>query len=108
MVHAPPVVSAEIAVPPVARVNCDGFTVMSGLVLGLLLASVTFVAVTVKLPLVFNVTLKDFVPATRAALDGSVAVESLDRIRIVSVAVLIRFQLASTAFTVTLESVPAV
>ena len=47
-------------------------------------------------------------PATSAASEGSVAFVSLLVIRTVSVALLVRFQKASTAFTVTLNGVPAI
>src|SRR5216683_2721813 len=65
-------------------------------------------AVTVWLPAVLSVTLKDFVPATSAALEGRTALASEEVIAAVSVALVIRFQLASTALTVTLNAVPAV
>src|ERR1043166_6938255 len=97
-----------MALPPVAWLNCDGLTEMAGLVLGALLASVTLVAVMVKLPLALKVTLNDFVPATRAAFAGRVAVESVEVIFTVSVTVLTRFQLASTAVTVTAKKVPEI
>src|SRR5438876_915385 len=93
-----------MAPPPVAGVICEELTAIDGLVLGDLLASVTLVAVTVKLPLVPKVTLKAFVPATRSEFVGRVAVVSLLVILIVSVAVLIRFQFAYTALTVTLKA----
>src|SRR5260370_23624225 len=65
-------------------------------------------AVTVWLPPVLRVTLKDFVPATSAALDGRTAFASEEVIAAVSVALVIRFQFASTALTVILNAVPAV
>src|SRR6266849_4859464 len=65
-------------------------------------------AVTVWLPAVLSVTLKDFVPATSAALEGRTAFASEEVIAAVSVALVIRFQFASTALTVTLNAVPAV
>ena len=58
-------------------------------------------------PAVFSVTLKLFVPEIRAALAGSSALASLEVTATVSF-VLIMFQLASTALTVTLKAVPAV
>ena len=64
-------------------------------------------AVTVALPPVFSVTLKAFVPPESAALAGKIAFASLDVIATVSL-VLIKFQFASTALTVTLKAVPAV
>src|SRR5438093_224304 len=66
------------------------------------------VAVTVWLPAVLRVTLKFLVPATSAALAGRIALLSLDVIPILSITVLTRFQLASTALTVTVNAVPAV
>ena len=66
------------------------------------------VAVKVFEPAVFAVTEKVFVPATRAALEGSVALASVEVMPAVSVIVLTRFQLASTALTVTLKALPAV
>ena len=68
---------------------------------------VTSLAVTVAAPAVLSVTLKDFVPATKAALAGSVAFASLDVMLTVSL-VLTTFQFASTELTVTLKAVPAV
>src|SRR6266550_2035859 len=93
--------------------NCNftkdaAFTVMDELVLAVLVPSVLSVAVTVRLPPDFKVTLKVFVPATRAALAGSTALLSDEVIATVSVAFVITFQLASTALTVTLNAVPAV
>ena len=55
-------------------------------------------------PAVFKVTVKSRVPATRAALDGSVAAVSDDVIATVGVAEETTFQFASTAFTVTVAS----
>src|SRR5205823_12093997 len=68
---------------------------------------VTLEAVTVELPTVFRVMVNDFVPDASAAFAGSVAAESLEVIFTVSF-VLIKFQFASTEFTVTLNDVPAV
>jgi hypothetical protein len=65
------------------------------------------VAVTVREPAVLSVTLNVFVPATSAAFAGSDAFASEDVIPTVSVEET-RFQFASTAFTVTLNDVPAV
>ena len=81
---------------------------MEGLVLGVLEPSVLSVAVRVAAPAVFNVTLKACVPALKAAVAGKVALASLDVMPTVSVTVLTRFQLASTALTVTVKLVPAV
>src|SRR5437867_4993452 len=66
-------------------------------------------AVSVRLPAVLKVTLKLFVPETRAALTGKVALESEDEvIPTVSVTFVSKFQFASTALTVTLKAVPAI
>ena len=67
----------------------------------------TFEAVTVALPAVLRVTLRLLVPFTSAAFAGKDAFASLEVIATVSL-VVIRFQLASTAFTVTLKAAPAV
>ena len=88
--------------------NAPGFTVTKELVFAVFVLSVTSLAVTVTLPADFAVTVKVFVPLTRAALAGKTALASEDVIRAVSVTVLIKFQLASTALTVTLKAVPAV
>ena len=71
-----------------------------GLVLAVMPVCVVSEAVTVQVPAVLLVTLKVLVPATRAALAGKVALASLEVIATVSL-VLTRFQLASTALTVT-------
>src|SRR5439155_1639469 len=65
-------------------------------------------AVTVALPAVLRVTLKIFVPPTSAALAGGVAFTSLAVMLAVSATLVSRFQLESTALTVTLNAVPAV
>src|ERR1044071_61832 len=80
-------------------------TLIAELVLGALLPSVRSVAVTVCEPVVPNVTLKlFFVPPTRVALAGKAAPVSLEVIPTLSVIVFTRFQLASTALTVTLKA----
>lgn len=81
-------------------------TVIEGLVFAVFVPSVMFVAVSVEAPTVFKVTLNVFVPATSAALAGSVALGSLDVIPAVLVTVFTRFQYRSTALTVTLNDVP--
>ncbi|MEK7229623.1 MAG: hypothetical protein AAB154_06235, partial [Candidatus Binatota bacterium] len=81
-------------------------TEIEGLVLAVLVPSVIFVAVTVAGAAVFSVTLNVFVPATRAAFAGSAALASDEVIPTVCVE-LTTFQFASTAFTVTLNAVPA-
>ncbi len=99
------------AVSPGIRIcsfaNAPALIVVAGLVLAVLEPSLMSVAVKVALPAVFAVTANVLVPATRAALPGSVAFPSEDVIPTVSVA-LTGFQLASTALTVTLKLVPAV
>src|SRR5690349_5762271 len=97
-----------MAVPPVARVNCALLTVMLGLVLAVLVPSSRSRAVKVKLPLVFKRTSRFVVPASRRVAIGRVALASLELRAIVSVAVLTRFQKASTALTVTAKLVAAV
>src|ERR1043166_2934270 len=87
--------------------NAPAFTVIDGVVLFPLLPFVTSDAVNVWLPPVLKVTFNVFVPATSAVFAGSAALASLELIATVSL-VLIRFQFASTAFTVTLKAVPAV
>src|SRR5947207_2498407 len=81
---------------------------MAGLVLAVLVPSVTSLAVTVLLPAVFKLTLKVRVPATSAALAGRTALASEEVIPTVSLTVVTGFQLASTALTVTLNGVPEV
>ena len=88
--------------------NAPALTVMAGLVLEVLVPSVMLVAVTVRAPAVWNVTLKLFVPETRAALAGRIELLSEEVMPAVSVALVTRFQLASTALTVTLKAAPAV
>ena len=65
-------------------------------------------AVSVALPAVFKVTLKIWAPLANAALDGNVALLSVEVMPTVSPTVLTRFQFASTALTVTLNAAPAV
>src|SRR5438477_286138 len=107
-----PVPVPGAAVSPGARsctfVNAPAFTVIEGLVLAVLVPSVMSLAVTVRLPVVFSVTLKVFVPVTKAALAGNAAFTSLEVIPAVSLTVLTKFQLASTALTVTEKAAPAV
>ena len=78
-----------------------------GLVLAVLLPSVKSLAVRVWPPTVLSVTLNVLVPETSAALAGKVALLSEELRPTVSAIVLTRFQLASTALTVTLNGVPA-
>jgi len=72
-----------------------------------LVPSVTSVAVTVRVPAVFAVTTKLAAPETKAAFAGNVAFVSEHVIFIVSEALVIGFQFASTALTVTVKGVPA-
>ena len=65
-------------------------------------------AITVALPAVFKVTLKDRVPPAKLADAGSAAFASDDVMPAVSVMLVARFQFASTALTVTLNEAPAV
>src|SRR5436190_2592046 len=107
-----PVVVPGAAVSPGAS-NCNftkapALTVTAGLVLAVLVPSVMSLAVTVRLPAVFKVTLKLFVPATKAALAGRTAFASEEVIPTVSVTVVSVFQLASAALTVTLNGAPEV
>ena len=83
-------------------------TVVDGLVLAVFAPSVMSVAVTVAEAAVLNVTLKVCVPDASAVFDGKVALASLDVMPTVSLTLFTRFQFASTAFTVTLNAVPAV
>ena len=62
-------------------------------------------AVTVALPAVLTVTLKLLLPPTSAALTGNAAFVSLEVMATVSL-VTIKFQLASTALTVTVKAAP--
>src|SRR5262249_18576502 len=98
------------AVSPGARIcNLTKAAELSGideLVLLVIPVCVVSEAVTVALPPVLSVTLKLFVPAERAAFAGNTAFGSLEVIAPVSF-VLIKFQFASTALTVTLKAVPA-
>ena len=79
-----PVVLPGTAVSPESRtcnlVNGVGFTVTSGLVFGVLVASSASDAVTVQLPAVRNATLMVRVPAARSALGGSIAFGSEEAI----------------------------
>jgi len=88
--------------------NAPEFTVMAELVLAVLVPSVMSVAVTVRLPAVFIVTLKLPVPELSAAFDGRTAFASELVIPTVCVTLLTRFQLASTELTVRLKAVPAI
>ena len=88
--------------------NAAGLTVILGLVLAVLAPSVMSVAVSVREPEVFNVTLRVFVPLTSAEFDGNVAFGSDEVMPTVSLAVLTTFQFASTALIMMLKGVAAV
>ena len=92
MVQVPPVVSAEMAVPPLAGVYCAALTVMAGLVLGVLLASLRSLAVRVKLPAALKAAVMVAVPAAIAVAGGRLAVMSLEVSPTLSLAVLTMFQ----------------
>src|SRR5260370_23931540 len=77
---------------------------MDELVFAVMPACVVSEAVTVRPPAVLSVTLKFCVPATNAALLGKTALASLEVMATVSL-VLIKFQFASTALTVTGKAV---
>ena len=88
--------------------NEPGLTVTEGLVLAVLEASATSLAVTVRAPAVFSARENVCVPRFRAALIGRLAFTSEEVMPTVSVAVVTKFQLASTALTVTGNDMPAV
>jgi hypothetical protein len=106
-----PLVEPGAAVSPGSSVcnlaKAPVVTEIEAVVLELFVLSEKSFAVTVELPAVRNVTLKDCVPFTSTALAGSVAFASEDVMRIVSVAADTTFQLASTALTVRLNALPA-
>jgi len=88
--------------------NAPALTVVVEPVEGAFVPSVISVAVTLALPPVFSVTANVFVPAARAPFPGRTAFASLEVIPTVCVRVFTRFQLLSTAFTVTLKAVPEI
>jgi len=106
-----PVLEPGAAVSPGASTcslaNAPGFTVVVGFVFAVMPECVESDAVTVAVPAVLKERLKALVPLTRAALAGRTALASLAVMARVSF-VLIRFQLASTALTVSVNGVPAV
>ena len=111
-VPALPLIVPGMAVSPGTNnwslVKAPALTVIKGVVLALLVPSVIFVAVTVRVPEVLKVTAKVCVPPAKGALAGKLALVS-DEVRpTVSVTLVTRFQLASTPLTVTLKAVPAV
>ena len=108
-----PVAVPGAAVSPGTRicsfVNAPGLAVMAGLVLAVLVPSLTLLAVTAQLPAVLKVTVKFLVPEARVLLAGCVSFGSVVVMLIVFVgAELTTFQFASTAFTVTVKPVPEV
>ena len=87
--------------------NEPTLTAIDALVLLVMAPWVTSDAVTVALPAVLSVTLKLIVPETKAASEGKPALLSVEVMCMVSL-VLIKFQFASTALTMTLNGVPAI
>ena len=85
--------------------NAAAFMVIAELMPDDLVTSDRSTAVAVRAPAVLQVRLKVPVPAASGALAGRVALGSEEVIPTVSVTVAIRFQLASTAFTATLNAV---
>src|SRR6185369_7630535 len=107
-----PVTLPGTAVSP-GTSNCiftkaPALTVMVGLVLAVLVASVRSETVKVCAPAVLSVTRRLCVPETRAKFAGRSALASLDVILTVWVTVLTTFQKTSTALTVMLKAAPAV
>ena len=93
--------------------NCSlaklpALTVIEELAPEALVASLRSMAVAVRAPAVLQIKLKLPVPPDKDALAGRVALASDETIPTVSVTFAIGFQLASTAFTVTLNAAPAV
>jgi len=109
-----PVVVPGAAVSPGSKtcsfVKAPRFTVMPGLVLAVLEPSLMSVAVIVRCgaPAVRKVTLNAWVPPIKAAFAGRVAFGSVVVMPTVSPMASTRFQLASTALTVTRNGGPAV
>lgn len=81
-------------------------TIIGGLVFAVFVPSEASLAVMVRVPPVFKVTAKVFVPATNAEFPDKVG--SVEVSASVSATVLTRFQFASAAFTVKLNAVPAI
>jgi hypothetical protein len=107
-----PVALPALAVSP-GRSNwsfekAPALTVIEALVLAVLLPSVKSVAVTVRLPVVLNVTLKVCVPATSAAFEGRLAFVSEELMATVSDTFVSGFQFESAALTITVNELPAV
>src|SRR6266567_2527182 len=108
LVNAPPTVSAEIPLPPVAGLNWAGVTVMEGLVADRIVCATMSVAVRVKLPLVLKETVETCVPLVSGEFAGRLALLVEEVSPTMSVALADRFQLASTALTVTVNAVEAI
>src|SRR5262249_43202099 len=105
-----PVVLPGAAVSP-GTSNCNftnapAVTEMEELVLLVLVPSLASLAVTVRAPELFRVTLNSCVPPTNAPFAGKVALASDEVIATVSMTLETTFQFASTALTVTLKAVP--
>src|ERR1044071_1922530 len=88
--------------------NAPALIVIEELVLAVFVPSVISVAVTVRLPAVFSVTVTFPAPPASAALAGKTALASEEVMPTVCETLVIRFQLASTALTVTTNGVAAV
>ena len=82
-------------------VNGPALTLTAGLELAVLVPSVMSVAVTVQEPAVLLVMDNVFIPASKAVLPGSTSFGSVPLMPTVSITLETKFQLASTAFTVT-------
>src|SRR5258706_1134077 len=106
VVNVPPVVSAEIAPPPVAAVYNGVTAVIAGLVAAGFDPSLRSLAVIVAEPSVLRVMLKFWLPATRLVLAGNEASASLELRPTKSVAVATLFQVASTSLPVTEKHSP--
>src|SRR6185369_6378841 len=103
-----PVAVPGAAVSPGARicslVNAPTLAVMAELVFAVLVASVTLLAVMVQLPAVLKVMVKFLVPEASALFAGFVSLGSVVvMLTVLLGAELTRFQLASTALTVTVK-----
>ena len=80
---------------------------MGELVLGAFVLSVTSLAETVALPKLVNVILNEAVPLVRDLLTGVAVPPAEQAMLTISVTVLTRLKVASTAFTVTVNATPA-
>src|SRR5947209_4485145 len=90
-----PLTLPALALSPGRRIcsfaKAPALTVVEGEVLAVFVPSVASLAVSVNEPAVVIVTVKLFVPATRAAFEGGAKLASLELIAAVSVTVLTRF-----------------